>query len=288
MTSLSTHDTKRGEDVRARLAVLSEMPDDWGRFAEHFLRSTKIPNPAFGYFLAQSLAGTGPIERERMHSYAEKAMREASDGTSWTKPDQVFETTVHAAVDAAYDQPELRAAWDELDALITGPGWSNSLGQKLVQLTMPGVPDVFQGSEIWENSLVDPDNRRPVDFAARAELLVRVTDGRPPVDDTGIAKLWITRQTLRLRREHPDWFGSYQPVQGTGFARDHLVGFDRGGAITLATRLPVRLAATGSWRDTRLTLRDRYVDQLTGRNVQGDMLLSDLLADYPVALLAAA
>ena len=224
MTSLSTHDTKRGEDVRARLAVLSEVPDDWVRFAEHFLSSTKIPNAAFGYFMAQSLAGTGPIERERMHHYAEKAMREASDGTSWTEPDQAFETLVHAAVDTAYDEPDLRAAWDELDALITGPGWSNGLGQKLVQLTMPGVPDVFQGSEIWENSLVDPDNRRPVDFTARAELLARVTDGRPPVDETGIAKLWITRQALLLRREHPDWFRSYQPVRGMGSASNHLVG----------------------------------------------------------------
>jgi (1->4)-alpha-D-glucan 1-alpha-D-glucosylmutase len=286
MTGLSTHDTKRGEDVRARLAVLSEVPDDWGRFAEHFLRSTRIPHPAFGYFLAQSLAGTGPIERERMHHYAEKAMREASDGTSWTQPDQAFETSVHEAVDAAYDEPELRAAWDELDALITGHGWSNALGQKLVQLTMPGVPDVFQGSEIWENSLVDPDNRRPVDFSARAELLARVTEGRPSVDDTGIAKLWVTRQALRIRREHPDWFRSYEPVRGTGSQRDHLVAFNRGGAITLATRLPVRLAAAGSWGDTRLTLQGRFVDQLTGRRAQGAVLLSELLADYPVALLA--
>jgi (1->4)-alpha-D-glucan 1-alpha-D-glucosylmutase len=288
MTSLSTHDTKRGEDVRARLAVLSELPEDWGRFAEHFLSSTKIPNRAFGYFLAQSLAGTGPIERRRMHHYAEKAMREASDGTRWTEPDEAFEASVHAAVDAAYDEPVLREAWNELDALITGPGWSNALGQKLVQLTMPGVPDVFQGSEIWENSLVDPDNRRPVDFAARMALLGRVSDGRPTVDDTGIAKLWITRQALRLRREHPDWFRSYQALKGVGSARDHIVGFDRGGAITLATRLPVRLAAAGSWGDTRLTLRRGYVDQLTGRSAQGEALLAELLADYPVALLTAA
>ena len=103
-----------------------------------------------------------------MHAYAEKAMREASDGTTWTAPDASYEAAVHEAVDAAYQDPRLRAAWDEIDRLITAPGWSNALGQKLVQLTMPGVPDIYQGTELWEDSLVDPDNRRPVDFANRA------------------------------------------------------------------------------------------------------------------------
>jgi (1->4)-alpha-D-glucan 1-alpha-D-glucosylmutase len=284
MTGLSTHDTKRGEDIRARLAVLSEIPDQWAHFAEQFLGATNVPNPAFGYFLAQSLAGTGPIERERMHHYAEKAMREACDGTSWTRPDEAFEASVHEAVDTAYDQPLLRAAWDELDALITLPGWSNSLGQKLVQLTMPGVPDVYQGSEVWENNLVDPDNRRPVDFTVRKKLLNAANDAPPKIDDTGAAKLWITRQALRLRRSNPDWFSGYRPIEAVGSVRDHLVGFDRGGAITLATRLPVGLAVTG-WGDTTVNLPTSYQDQLTGRSAQGEVWLTDLLADYPVALL---
>ena len=286
MTSLSTHDTKRGEDVRARLAVLSEIPDQWARFAEQFLTATKVPNPAFAYFLAQSLAGTGPIERERMHHYAEKAMREASDGTSWTEPDEAFEAAVHQAVDAAYDDPQLRAAWDELDGRVTPPGWSNSLGQKVVQLTMPGIPDVYQGSEVWENNLVDPDNRRPVNFAQRRDLLKGLTDRPPKIDDTGAAKLWITRQVLRLRREKPDWFRSYQPVEARGHASSHLIGFDRGGVITLATRLPVALSATGGWGDTTVVLSKSYWDQLTGRPAQGTMALAEVLADYPVALLA--
>ena len=114
-----------------------------------------------------------------MHAYAEKAMREASDGTTWTSPDVWYETAVHEAVDAAYDDPRLRAAWEQLDGLITAPGWSNSLGQKLVQLTMPGVPDVYQGTELWEDSLVDPDNRRPVDFAERSRLLESLGDAPP-------------------------------------------------------------------------------------------------------------
>ena len=111
MTGLSTHDTKRGEDVRARLAVLAEIPDRWAAFAETFLAATAVPNRAFGYFLAQTLVGAGPIDRERMHAYAEKAMREASDGTTWTAPDAAFESAVHAAVDLAYDDAALRTAW---------------------------------------------------------------------------------------------------------------------------------------------------------------------------------
>jgi (1->4)-alpha-D-glucan 1-alpha-D-glucosylmutase len=158
MTALSTHDTKRGEDVRARLAVLSEIPETWTEFAELFLTVTTVPNRLFGYFLAQTLVGAGPIEPARMHAYAEKAMREASDGTTWSAPDPSYEAAVHQAVDAAYEDPNLRAGWDKINNLITPPGWSNSLGQKLVQLTIPGVPDVYQGTELWEDSLVDPDN----------------------------------------------------------------------------------------------------------------------------------
>jgi (1->4)-alpha-D-glucan 1-alpha-D-glucosylmutase len=285
MTGLSTHDTKRSEDVRARLAVLSEIPDAWAEFGKLFLSSTAIPNRMFGYFLAQTLVGAGPIEPARMHAYAEKAMREASDGTTWTAPDTSFETAVHSAVDAAYEEPRLRQAWNHIDQLVTAPGWSNSLGQKLVQLTMPGVPDVYQGTELWDDSLVDPDNRRPVDFAQRIRLLEEFGDGPPSVDETGAAKLWITRQALRLRRSRPESFSSYQPVVASGPAHDHLIGFDRGGAITLATRLPVGLAAAGGWRDSTVELPGECVDVLTGRRWSVAVAANDLLAAYPVALL---
>jgi (1->4)-alpha-D-glucan 1-alpha-D-glucosylmutase len=288
MTSLSTHDTKRGEDVRARLAVLSEIPEAWAGFAELFLSMTTVPNRLFGYFLAQALAGAGPIERARMHAYAEKAMREASDGTTWTAPDAGYEAAVHEAVDAAYDDPLLRAAWEQLDGLITAPGWSNSLGQKIVQLTMPGVPDVYQGTELWEDSLVDPDNRRPVDFAERSRLLESLGDDPPAIDATGAAKLWVTRQALRLHRKKPELFSGYQAIEASGPAQQHLIGFDRGGAITLATRLPVRLAAAGGWGDTAVELPARYVDVLTGCRWGGTVTVADVLDSYPVALLAPA
>jgi (1->4)-alpha-D-glucan 1-alpha-D-glucosylmutase len=287
MTGLCTHDTKRGEDVRARLAVLSEIPEAWAGFAELFLSITSIPNRRFGYFLAQTLVGTGPIEPARMHAYAEKAMREASEDTTWTTPDESYEAAVHEAVDVAYEDPRLRGAWDQLEALITAPGWSNSLGQKLVQLTMPGVPDVYQGTELWEDSLVDPDNRRPVDFADRIRLLESLVDAPPGIDKTGAAKLWVTRQALRLRRDQPDWFTDYRAVEASGPAQDHLIGFDRGGVITLATRLPVGLAAAGGWRRTTVEIPAPYSDVLTGRQWSGPVAVEDLLASYPVALLAA-
>jgi (1->4)-alpha-D-glucan 1-alpha-D-glucosylmutase len=286
MTGLSTHDTKRGEDVRARLAVLSEIPETWAEFAELFLSITSIPSRLFGYFLAQTLAGAGPIEPARMHAYAEKAMREASDDTTWTAPNLSYEAAVHQAVDAAYQDRQLRGAWDELNQLITPPGWSNALGQKLVQLTMPGVPDVYQGTELWEDSLVDPDNRRPVDFADRLRLLRSLHDNPPQIDESGAAKFWITRQALRLRHRRPDWFGSYQPIMAYGAAHDHLIGFDRGGVITFATRLPVGLAAAGGWRDTAVEIAGTYVDVLTGLRRSESVTVADLLATYPVALLA--
>jgi (1->4)-alpha-D-glucan 1-alpha-D-glucosylmutase len=286
MTGLSTHDTKRGEDVRARLAVLSEIPEAWASFAELFLSMTSISNRCFGYFLAQTLVGTGPIEPMRMHAYAEKAMREASDDTTWTAPDDSYEAAVHEAVDIAYNDPQLRSAWDRLDALVTVPGWSNSLGQKLVQLTMPGVPDVYQGTELWEDSLEDPDNRRPVDFADRVRLLESLGDVPPSIDSTGAVKLWVARQALRLRRGRSDWFTDYRAIQASGPAQDHLIGFDRGGAITLATRLPVGLAASGGWRQTTVEIPARYSDVLTGRRWSGSAAVEDLLASYPVALLA--
>jgi (1->4)-alpha-D-glucan 1-alpha-D-glucosylmutase len=173
-----------------------------------------------------------------------------------------------------------------MDGLVTTPGRSNSLGQKLVQLTMPGVPDVYQGTELWDDSLVDPDNRRPVDFARRIQLLEQLGDGPPRIDETGAAKLWITQQALRLRRRCPDWFNGYRPVVASGAAHDHLIGFDRGGAMTLATRLPIRLAASGGWRGTTVELPGGYVDVLTGRRWSGTLAVKDLLAAYPVVLLA--
>jgi (1->4)-alpha-D-glucan 1-alpha-D-glucosylmutase len=286
MTTLSTHDTKRGEDVRARMAVLAELPAEWATLVGHLLEHAPVPNRSFGYLLWQTFVGAGFIARERMHTYAEKAMREAAEGTGWRDPDAAFEATVHAAVDAAYDFPDLREPLAAFIEQVTPFGWTNSLTQKVLQLTMPGIPDVYQGTELWEGSLVDPDNRRPVDWSARPALLSSL-DAPPPVDATGAAKLWVVSRTLRVRRDRPDLFGGYTPLWARGPAADHVVAFDRGGAITIATRLPVRLARAGGWRETTLEV-PRCTDVFTEVAYDGRVLLADLMGALPVALLVRA
>jgi (1->4)-alpha-D-glucan 1-alpha-D-glucosylmutase len=293
MTALSTHDTKRGEDLRARLAVLAELGDQWGDTARELMRLAPVPNAAFGYLLWQTavaLPAIDPATRDRFHAYAEKAMREAADGTGWVDQNVQYEAAVHQSVDAAYDNPTVREMVASLSARIEPFGWSNALSQKVIQLTMPGVPDVYQGSELWDDSLVDPDNRRPVDFALReavlAELSTRGTP--PPVDGTGAAKLWVVSRCLQARRDHQGLFTSYTPLPADGPVGSHLVAFDRGGAITLATRLPVALSAAGGWGGATLSLPPgRYRDVFTGSPVSGEISLAQVFSRYPVALLLA-
>ncbi|WP_431883707.1 malto-oligosyltrehalose synthase [Micromonospora gifhornensis] len=288
MTTLSTHDTKRGEDVRARLAVLAELPQRWAQLVTGWMAAVPLPDAALAHLLWQTAVGAWPVERERLHAYAEKAAREAAVSTGWTDPDPAFEQAMHALVDAMYDAPAVSGELAAFAAEITPAGWSNSLGQKLIQLAMPGVPDTYQGTELWDNSLVDPDNRRPADFGVRRELLARLDAGwRPAVDDTGAAKLLVVSRTLRARRDRPELFGDYQPMLVHGPAARHAVAFDRGGAVAVATRLPLRLAAEGGWRDTTLSLPVNQMSCLfTGRVYSDERVrLADLLATYPVALL---
>src|SRR5262249_26563041 len=287
MTTLMTHDTKRGQDVRARLAVLAELPAEWATLARHLHQRIPVPNPALGYLLWQTAVGTGLTSRDRFHAYAQKAMREASDGTSWIDPDVAFETAVHAAVDAVYDDPQINDAVTKFIRLIEPSGWSNALGQKTVALTMPGVPDVYQGTEWWDDALVDPDNRRAVDFESRWSMRrsLDTTGERPPVDRAGAAKLWVVSRTLRLRRDHPDLFNSYRPVRAVGSAASHVLAFDRGGAIAVATIRPVGLRRSGGWGDTIIALERELKDAFTGRRHAGRVAVAELLAHYPVAVL---
>ena len=288
MTTLSTHDTKRSEDVRARLAVLAEVPGDWTEVVRRWVRFAPLPEPALAHLVWQAAVGAWPISRERLRAYAVKAAREAATGTSWLHPDANFEARLGELVDKIYDDPALHREVADFAASITPPGWSNSLGQKLVQLTMPGVPDVYQGTELWDFSLVDPDNRRPVDFAARRALLARVDDGwLPPVDETGAAKLLVTSRVLRLRRQRPELFTSYRPAFAEGRVGEHALAFDRGGVVAVATRLPVGLSRHGGWGDTTLSLDGHsWTEVFTNTSYGGSRLsVAEVLRTYPVALL---
>jgi (1->4)-alpha-D-glucan 1-alpha-D-glucosylmutase len=152
---------------------------------------------------------------------------------------------------------------------------------------MPGVPDVYQGTELWDDSLVDPDNRRPVDFAIRRALLdaLDAENEPPPIERSGAAKMWVVSRALRLRRDWPDLFTGYAPLFATGPAAAHALVFDRGGSITVATRLPVGLERAGGWQDTTVDIGGPATDVISGRRVEREVRMGELLERYPVALL---
>jgi (1->4)-alpha-D-glucan 1-alpha-D-glucosylmutase len=241
----------------------------------------------------QAVVGAWPISQERVLDYALKAAREAGNSTAWVDGDAEFEQRLTRFVELVHHDPQMRAVVEGFAEHVTAAGWANGLAAKLVQLTMPGVPDVYQGSELWAESLVDPDNRRPVDFRARAAGLARLdtpvggtADGIPAVGPDGAAKLLVTSRALRLRRDHPELFTGYTPLTASGPLAGHVFAFDRGGAVTVATRLPLGLAAAGGFDGETLELpAGGFEDLLTRRTHSGTVALSRLLADYPVALL---
>jgi (1->4)-alpha-D-glucan 1-alpha-D-glucosylmutase len=288
MTTLSTHDTKRGEDTRARITAIAEVPREWTEFVTGVRERHPLGDPVFENLLWESIAGSWPRDRRALHGYAEKAARESGRRTTWQDPDAAFEERMHALVDACFDDPATASDLAAIVALLEPAGWSNGLAAKLLQLTGPGVPDVYQGSELWERSLVDPDNRRPVDVDLRRDVLAALDAGMlPPVDASGAAKLLVTSRALRLRRDRSELFDRYLPLPAIGPAAEHLVAVDRGGAIALATRLPLGLARAGGWRDTVVLLpAGPFVDELTGaEHPGGETPVAGLLDRYPVSLL---
>ena len=284
MTTLSTHDTKRGEDVRARIGVLSQVPSLWAEFVARWETVAPAPDPATGLFLWQNIFGVWPTSgevtgelRDRLHAYGQKAMREAAWHTSWHDPDADFESAVHGWLDAVLDGPVSREL-TSLVARLQPHADNDALGQKLLALTVPGVPDIYQGTELWDDSLVDPDNRRPVDYVTRRQALKSL---RHP-------KIRVVTAALQLRRARPDTFlrGGHHPVLAAGAAADHVVAFRRGDDVLVAvTRWTVHLEQTG-WRDTVVELPDgSWADALTGAVVTGTVPAADLFAELPVALL---
>jgi (1->4)-alpha-D-glucan 1-alpha-D-glucosylmutase len=293
MTTLSTHDTKRQEDVRARLAVLAEIPGEWAAEVARWhdravaLTGGRGPEPSTEYLLWQTLLGAWPVSGERAAGYLTKAMREAKTATSWQRPDEEYEAGALAFTAAVLGDPDLSGQIAAFAGRIAGAARVNSLGAKLVQLTMPGAADVYQGCELAGFALVDPDNRRLVDYDRRRALLAAL-DAGTAADGLDAEKLLVTSRALRLRRDHPDWYaGGYAPVPAHGPAAGHVVAFRRGRAITVATRLPAGLRERGGWAGTTLEVpAGRWRDVLTGAEHTGPRpLLSDIEVRLPVALL---
>ncbi|WP_420113086.1 malto-oligosyltrehalose synthase [Pseudactinotalea sp.] len=302
MTNGSTHDSKRGEDVRARIGVLSQLGPAW-REHVHALRSaTEAYRPLLHgrteNLLWQTLAGTwtheGPIAVERLSDYLVKASREAKDWTTWTAVDPHGEEALAsfvAALVADERVAELMAAWVRRTA---EPVRAATLVTKALQLTMPGVADVYQGTETTLVGLVDPDNRGPVDAAVLAGVLQRLDAGQRP-GELGEEKLRLVAGLLRLRRRSPEAFvGSRAGYAALPTTTGHALAFmrtldDVPRVCTIVTRLPVGLAASGGWASQAVVLPEgRWLDVVTGAEHDGgSVLLGDLLADSPVAVLEA-
>jgi (1->4)-alpha-D-glucan 1-alpha-D-glucosylmutase len=346
LTASSTHDTKRSEDVRARINVLSEIPDLW---AEHVVRwaemnrakkavedEEEVPDANDEYLLYQTLLGAWPLgEMEdqahqdfvgRIQGYMEKATREAKRRTSWINPNEEYDQGVRHFVAATLDQRGQNPFLDDLLRLqpaIARMGMLNSLSQTLVKLTSPGVPDVYQGQELWDLSLVDPDNRRPVDYGTRRRLLAELRERVEGGDHGALAeellegwedgriKLYLTHRALALRAALPELFrdGEYLPLLSAGERVGHLLAFARRGAGASVVVAVPRLVATltreqdfalpeaGLWRGTWVegteeALGGRWRNVLTGDEVEAHprgagvgLAAEELFARFPVVLL---
>jgi (1->4)-alpha-D-glucan 1-alpha-D-glucosylmutase len=298
MLATSTHDTKRSEDVRARLAILSEVPERWiaavrrwaGLNERH--RRGGMPDRNMEYLLYQTLVGAWPMSVARAQRFMEKAAKEAKVHTSWINPDETYDRALNAFVEAALTD---RAFVEDLVAFVATviePGRINSLTQTVLKLTCPGAPDLYQGTELWDLSLVDPDNRRPVDYDARRALLRSVAEG--PIDeilaraDEGAPKLFLIQRLLRLRRERPELFvpdATYRPLLVEGRKMEHVIAFARGDdLVVVATRLVLGLG--DGWGATMVELGPgEWRSVITGNVHEGRIAMGPLLAGFPVNVL---
>jgi (1->4)-alpha-D-glucan 1-alpha-D-glucosylmutase len=288
LVALSTHDTKRSEDVRARLLALAGDAESWALCAEAFGEAADlygVDRPT-AHLVWQTLAGVGDIQGERLHGYLVKAIREAKLHTAWVDGDPDYEKRVSELAAAALEPGHLRALLDTALARNRQAVRAAVLGQKLLQLTVPGAPDTYQGCEVVNLSLVDPDNRRPVDYAARAKRLDELPElGARDLDDE---KLLVTTRALALRKEMRHAFGDaghYRPLSAT---TRHAVGFSRADEVaTLVTRAPQRLSAGGGWGEHTVRLPEGlWRDELTETLHEGGLVhCAGVFEQLPVALL---
>lgn len=329
MLSTSTHDTKRSEDVRARLAVLSEIPAPWSDAVRRWSalnekhRRNNSPDRNAEYFFYQTLVGAWPLPAGRALAYMEKVVRESGQHTGWNQRNELYEAGLKHFISAVLQDREFIADLEHFLAPLVLPGRVNSLAQTLLKLTAPGVPDVYQGTDMWDYSLVDPDNRRPVDFAVRRAALVEMDrqiaagEIQKHCDDLlhhsadGHIKLFVIRQALQFRRMQPELFrtGGYEPLFATGKSTAHVCAFARrlegAAALTIVPRLTFHLAMERGglpvgmevWGDMRLILprtepgtsfRNVFTREIIcadGHEGKSTLRLAGILAKFPVALL---
>jgi len=315
MLATSTHDTKRSEDLRARMSLLSEIPEQWIAAVRGWSELNRpwwrggLSDRNAEYLLYQTLVGAWPIERTRVIEYMRKAAREAKVHTSWTAPNEEYERSLVGFIEGALDNPEFVTELNAFVAPLVWPGRVNALAQTLIKLTAPGVPDFYQGSELWIFTLVDPDNRGAVDYVLRRRLLAGLRDSTVEQiiarADEGLPKLWLIRNALKLRQRLPQLFGGngdYEPLAVSGSRAAHAIAFSRGGgAITVAPRLPIALGITGAnanasqgsgafsgvWANTIVTLPPgRWLNVFTGDSIDGgEIRIAKLLDRFPVGLI---
>jgi (1->4)-alpha-D-glucan 1-alpha-D-glucosylmutase len=271
-----THDAKRSLDVRARIAVLSQIPERWSAVARRWLERSAshctqvdgraAPDPVERYFVLQTLVGVWPIEPERLDGYLEKALREAKRNSNWIEQNGPYEAAVKRFARELVDAEGFRAELESFLREIAPRALRTTLGQLALKLTAPGIPDIYQGDELEFRALVDPDNRRPVDWRLRRERLDLHLLGGPPTDSLGDFKLWMTARLLGARGRRPELFaGSYQPLAvGPGACV-----FLRGGLLLTAVALPrtgadpdpaVQGVPVGRWRGL-LTNEEFVIDE---------------------------
>ncbi len=300
MTTLSTHDTKRCDDVRARLAALTEMSGKWKSALNRWsrmnasLKMNGFPDRNTEYFLYQTLIGAWPISKERLLAYMEKATREAKEQTSWTQQNKDFEDALRSFIESILASQKFIVELESMVERVSPLGRINSLAQTLLKYTAPGVPDTYQGSELWDFRLVDPDNRTPVDYELRQNLLEELKRGMSPEDilkrsETGLPKLWVVHSGLTLRSDHPEWFGAeadYTPLVASGPKAEHLIAYLRGASVvTVVPRWPSKLG--DNWGATTFEMpQGTWKNLLTGDEVNGGRVrVQSLLRRFPVALL---
>jgi (1->4)-alpha-D-glucan 1-alpha-D-glucosylmutase len=297
MLTTSTHDTKRSEDVRARLAVLSEVPDEWGEQAAQWnelaeARGVDDVERWVRYVFFQTVVGAWPIDEDRVAAYMLKFVREAKQRTSWTQTNPAYEAKVTDMVQTLMSDEVFVHAVEAFVGRIADAGWKNSIAQALIKLTAPGVPDIYQGCEMWDYSLVDPDNRRPIDYDARRSALEDLS-GLSPEEvwarrEDGTPKLYVTRGALRLRAEIPfafDESAGYEPLACRGADSDRILGFVRGGRV--ATIVPRwSMGDEDGPLDAEVLLPDgSWVDVLGGELYEGRISIETIFRRFPVALL---